>query len=221
MPVSVGDVFSFSLQQRLFGQVCYNTWALKINELGSTVDELEWLNGMFVDGTGYMNIAGGLRDEIRNLQSDEVTHTNWIVSRVSPTLTPLYTFPIITNPDGVIDGTCETANIALSIERKGALPGRRQRGRIALLGVPATGYAAGQFLTGTLTQAGDIALEMVGLKDAGAELGQFNMGFWSPAHDGVVDGAPVHYDAQFVVCYSAQAKPTVRVQRSRTIGVGR
>jgi len=46
------------------------------------------------------------------------------------------------------------------------------------------------------------------------------MGYWSPAHSGIVNGNVVNYTALFVPCVATTARPTVRVQRSRTIGVG-
>ena len=152
-------------------------------------------------------------------QTQAVTHTIWTAQRVTAPLTNVYTRAVLTNTTGHDLGDCDTANVAVSITRYGSAPGRRNRGRIALAGIPVGDISLGKILPASQASYNNIGAAMTGIKTlvAGHAV---EMGFWSPAHIGMVNGQPVNYPAQFVGTPSYVVRDTIRVQRSRTVGVG-
>lgn len=220
MAVLSGDVFNFALRQVLFGQEVINTFAFRVIGAPVVADDVGYLAYLFEDATGWFNLTDNLRSEIAQNQTTQVTHTNWFVQRVNQNPTALYTFPIVTGAAGVLTGDCETANVTMSIERKGGGPGKRQRGRIALSGSPTDGMAAGLFSNNRLAEAAGIAAQMRGVQILAPDWGSIEMGFWSPYHVDESKDPPKVYEAQFVACLTAQCRQTVRVQRSRTVGKG-
>lgn len=219
MAVSVGDVFAFALEQQLFGQQVINTFACKVTQTPGGVAESTWVDNWFADATGYFNTPVTIRPEILDMQTAEVTHVQWMVHRVQPNPTQVFLRALTTDVNGTMPGSCETGNISMSITRKGLAAGRRSKGRIAIAGIPISEYAGGVFGAGILSEGNDVGVLMCGLHTRVAG-DQVEMGFWSPAHSAVVGGVTVNYPAQFVPCVTSQAQATVRVQRSRTIGVG-
>lgn len=219
MAVAVGDVWTFALEQRLFGQQVINTFAAIITETPGGVSEATWVNNWFADVTGWFNLSGSLRQLILISQTNQVTHVRWIVQRVTPNPTQVFLMPIATDNVGTVAGDCETGNIALSITRKGLTAGRRSKGRVAIAGIATTGMGSGLFGAGTIAAGDVIGATMKGLttRVAGDQVG---MGFWSPAHDAIVKGVSKHYPALFTGVVTTNTQATVRVQRSRTIGVG-
>jgi len=217
---AVNDVFAFQLYQRLFGQTVVNTFACRIRTLGVVLTDNEVMDGLCEDEMGVLNAENKLRRAIGNLQTAEVEHLRWHISKVHPDPTQVRAYLLSTNTSGTDDGTCETANIALSVRRKGDGAGRRQVGRIAIAGLSSDSYAAGKITPAFLAFTDNIKEEVCGLHNALAGF-SFEMGFWNGEHT-VNEGTPdeVHYPAQFVYCTSAEVKDTVRTQRSRTLNVG-
>lgn len=219
MAVTVGDVFAFALEQTLFGQQVINTFAIKVTAVPGATAEETWVDNWFLDATGYMNLAAGLRDKIVDAQASQVAHKQWLIRRVTPNPTQVFIRPIATNAVGGDAGDAETANIAGSITRKGLAAGRRQKGRVAIAGLPTTAYAAGKLNAPAISLNNSIGAAMRGLQtraagDAGV------MGFWNPGGTRLVNGLPVIYLPQFTEVVTTTAQETVRVQRSRTVGVG-
>lgn len=211
MAVAVNDIWKFALRQVLFGQEVINTFALKVTALGTATTETAFMSSLFTDTTGFFNQAGALRDVILDQQSNEVTHDSWIVERAYPNPTGVFTFALSDNVAGHINATCETANVSMSISRKALGLGRQYRGRIQLAGLPTTTYAAGVFGDNALADATAVSAKMIGEYSAAAP-GTFQMGWY------------VYYPGPalnlFRNAITSTPKRTVRVQRSRTVGVG-
>lgn len=220
MAVAINDIWKFALESTLFGQQIINTFACRVVAVPGATAEQDWVNNWFLDNTGHFNVAGNLRREIADLQTNQVTHVRWIVQRMTPGPTQPFIVPLTTAVQGTLAGDCETGNICLSLFRRGALAGRRYKGRVAIPGQPTTEMASGKFSAALVTSATTKAVSLYGLKTRVAG-DVVHMGYWSPAHTGLVKKLLVTYPALFVECVSGGARDTIRVQRSRTIGVGR
>jgi hypothetical protein len=215
----VGDVWRFALIQRLFNQQVVNTFACQIDAAPAVKTETQFVDDLFADATGRFNSAGGMRQAFRGAQTTEVTHLRWEVIRVTQPTTQMFVRNIVTDPTGQDATTAETANISASITRRGTLGGKRHRGRIAVAGLPTSGIAAGVFTAPTTTDLGVIATFLRGGYTL-ADGTHFNMGYWSPAHEAMVNGQVTVYAPLFVLTATSVVQSTVRVQRSRTVGVG-
>ncbi len=220
MAIAIGDVWAFALEQRLFGQQIFNTFALKVTGTSGTVTETNFMDNAWKNVDAFFNQDFGLRKRILALQSPQVTHVAWHVKRVQGLATNTFVFPIAHVPDSSLPGDAETANIAMSIDRKGLEAGKRSRGRIAVAGIPTGSMDQGKFLPGAIVVGNNVGLEMVG-EGSTSDLTTFVMGFWSPEKQYVNKaGIPVTLLATFIETVTSAAKATVRVQRSRTVGVG-
>lgn len=218
MPVQVGQVFNAALHQKLFGQEIINTMAIRVETVGTNTDEPSWLNAIFGDDTGVFNAVASLRALLTFTQTSEVEHTKWRVSRVIPSPSQPYDFPILTRNTGTLGGTCETANIAMCISRRGAQGGRSNVGRVAFAGQPALFRAAGKWTVFAVNVGGIAASAIVGRHDLGAAIGILSYGFYVGERKAKA-GKPFKA-AHYVECVTGTARDTVRVQRSRTVGVG-
>lgn len=217
--VNVGDVFQFALEQRLFQQQVINTYALRVVSVPAGTTEAAYMAALFNDTTGYMNRVDGLRDETAQQQGSQLTHLQWLVHRVTPAPTNVMVWPITTNNTGHIAVTIETPNIAMSITRKGLLAGRRNKGRIAVAGIPQSAIMNGEFGVDAMAEAAGLAHQVQGVRTT-ALVGSFEMGWWNPGGTRIVGNVQVIYPPLFVAAVDAYAQKTCRVQRSRTIGVG-
>jgi len=218
--ITSNDTWIFALHQRLFGQEVVNTFALDVDEgAAANVTEQQFLDDCFAPVTGYFNQAGNLRLNIASIQSPQVAHTKWSAKRIRGVITTTFEYAIDNATAGTRPGDCETANIAMSISRKGQPPGRRFRGRIAVAGVPTADYAAGVFGASVLDLASFIVPEMVGTHTPSPGI-NVALGFYTGPHFGFVNLIPTNYIGLWVPCVTGAARNTVRVQRSRTVGVG-
>jgi hypothetical protein len=217
--IAVGDVWNFALEQTLFGQVVINTFALKVTSTSGTVSETNFMANAWRNFDAFFTGTTSLSAKIRALQTNQVVHRAWHVQRVAGILSASFVHPFEADTTGEGQGDAETANVALSIERKGLAAGRRSRGRIAIAGSPTTEMAQGRFSSPHLITANDVAAKMIGT-GATSDLTQFQLGFWSPLHTVTQGTVTTTYAAQFTHCIVATPKSTVRVQRSRTVDVG-
>jgi hypothetical protein len=218
--ITSDDTWTFALHQRLFGQTVINTFAMDVNAPAQqNVSEQTFINDCFAPVTGYFNQAGNLRLNIASIQSPQMEHVKWTAKRVRGVLTTTFEIGIDNAAAGTRAGDAETANLAMSIARKGTSPERRDRGRIAVAGVPTADYAAGVFGAVILGLAETIVDEMIGMHTPSPGI-NVQLGFWSGAHVGLVNGAVTVYEDLWVPCFSGAVRSTVRVQRSRTVGVG-
>lgn len=221
MAAAVGDVFRFALVQELFSQQVINTFAAQILVVPAGTTEAAWVATWFADATGYFNAAGGIRDFLRDIQTADVLHLKWQVQRVTPNPTQVFDVPIITSAAGAMAGNCETANVGVCVTRRGSQAGRRQKGRIAFAGGAQASQANGRWAAGYLTNVDAVGSSAIGVQTVAGGLNSVQMGYWVPAHTSIVNGVPVSYAALFVGCVSRTSRDTIRVQRSRTVGVGR
>jgi hypothetical protein len=218
--ITTNDTWVFALHQRLFGQEVINTFALDISAVpAAEISEVQFVSNLFDPVNGYFNLGGNLRLNIASIQSPQVTHEKWTTKRVRGVLTTTFEVPLEQGSVGSRAGDAETANLAMSISRKAVYVGRRWRGRIAVAGVPTTDYAAGKFSAVIVDLASFIVPEMVGSHSSQAGL-TFDLGFYTPNHNGFNNLIPFFYPALWVPCVTGAPRETVRVQRSRTVGVG-
>lgn len=209
--INVGDIWNFALNQSLFGQQVINTFALKVTAIGQVVQEEAWLQLLFNHVNGLFNQADNLRDEIAQQQTAEVTHVSWLAKRVNANPTGTFVMGLAPDTTGKLAGTAETSNVSMSIQRKGLGPGRANRGRIQIAGIPTANYAAGIFTPNTVAEAQGVWPRMIGSR-VDVTFGEFDLG-WS--HLIKLTGVWIHTKA-----VTGKAMSTVRVQRSRTVGVG-
>jgi hypothetical protein len=217
--IGVGDVWAFALEQSLFGQQVINTFALKVTATPPNITEAAFLNDAFANEDTGFNQDNDILSDFQNLQTNQVSYKNWIARRVTNVLTNSFVFPVPNAPVGLKAGDCETANLALSIYRKGLLAGRRSRGRIAVAGLPTTSMAAGKWDAATLISGTALAGDIAGIKVNGIGV-TFELGYWSPGREYEEDGETVIVLPLFTYAVNAGPQETVRVQRSRTVGVG-
>lgn len=217
--IILNDVFAFALHQRLFGQEVINTFALKVTQVVGDYTETEFIDLCFANATGKFNAAGQLRQLMLPLQADALTHEKWTAQRVQGVLSGVFERALSSNVTGTDLADCDTANVAGCISRRGAAPGRRNKGRIAIAGITVNAAAEGLLSAGWQSDAALLAVKLRGELEIEPGL-TVTMGFWSPTHTGMVGGLPVVYPAQFVAVVDTTVRNTVRVQRSRTIGVG-
>jgi len=216
MEVAAGDVYRFSLVQKAFDNEIVNTFATRIETLTLPTEEDVFLASQWnaTDGRYTVNLSQTLAE----MQHTSVTHVRWDVQRVYPTVGALYAIPL--TQDGQLEGDLPTLNVALCISRHGAGGGRRQRGRIAIGGLPDAAYNNVMITSTFNTFAAAFKAHLYETFTAALGAYSISTGFWSPEKTVLVDGEPVVLDAQYVKCVSAINRATARVQRSRTIDVG-
>lgn len=217
--LQVGDIWTFSLRQSLFNQLVVNTFAMRAAQMPTAISETDFVNEFFTDASGIFNTAGNLRLTIRGAQSNEVRHVDWFVKRVTQPTTQTFIRVVTTNNLGAIASTCETANLALSIWRRGIEGGRRNQGRVAIAGIPTSEMSAGVFDQPAINDGNLIAANLGGAITT-ANNNRYEIGYFSPAHEGLNSGVAVQYPAKFTHVTTTRTQTTVRVQRSRTVGVG-
>jgi hypothetical protein len=217
--IAVGDVWVFALEQSLFNQQVINTFALRVTATPPNITESAFLTYQFGTEDSGFNQDNDILNDFAQLQTNQVSYKNWLVRRVTNILTNQFVLPLTALTNGLKPGDCETANIAMSIYRKGLLAGRRSRGRIAVAGLPTTSMTAGKWDNATLISGMSLAGDMAGIKVTGQGV-TFELGYWSPGGSKEVDGETVITLPLFTYAVSAGPQETVRVQRSRTLSVG-
>lgn len=217
--VNNGDIWAFALEQRLFGQQIFNTFALRVVSVGVDVTEEAFMTAWWGTPGEAFNADERLLFNFQEIQSNEVSYVAWHVHRVEPNPTNTFVIPIAGGLTGSLAFTAETANLALSISRKGLAAGRRNRGRIAVAGVPADNMASGKFTAGILAEAAALAAQIRGTQ-IDVVGGTIHMGWYVPEVERVVNNVNIIQPAKYTDAVVATVKDTIRVQRSRTLGVG-
>lgn len=140
MALALDDVVSLSIWGTLFGQriITVLHYAVSVVSAGSTEDQLKQFANDWVSGTG--SVPGSL-DHMLEAQGIEYTCDYVRAQRVSPTRTIFMQWN--SNDVGTHADPCTTANIAISLQKRTATPGRKGVGRVQLAGIPQTGYADG------------------------------------------------------------------------------
>jgi len=219
MANAVNDVWFAALEQSLYGQQMFNTFALQLTAIpgGSTEEQL--VTSLFADATGTYNATANLRLSLLAMQSDDVRHVAWHLRRVSPNPTQPFVVPLSTNVNGTSINEADTANVAMCISRRGLAAGRRNRGRIAVAGIPSLEMIDGSWSNIPTAQANTLGQRLIG-SVTNTDGYTWTRGFWTPAHQGIANGQVVNYAALYIACTAFTVSSTVRVQRSRTVGVG-
>lgn len=218
--VGVGDVWRFSLVQRLFGQIMVNTFALRVEALSIPVEENDWVNTLWGGATSAINTR--FSDMLAPMQTEQVEYLRWDVQRVDPNPTATWTVAKTGTLTGIREGNAQTANVAISITRKGAGPGKRERGRIAVGGIAAESYENGELGIIHYNVVNAVHYRMTGQLTGAGDAYTVSFGFWSPQHTALVGNPPVAvtYPPKYTPCVSSVLRTTMRVQRSRTVNVG-
>jgi hypothetical protein len=217
--IAVGDVWTFALEQSLFGQQVINTFALRVTTVPANTTESAFITEMWETANAGFNGLNDIGNDIRQMQSTAVQHRNWHVKRVTNSPTNTFVVPVPGLPTGFLAGDCETGNVAMSVTRKGLSAGRRSRGRVAIAGIPTVDYSQGKFGADVLLNAVALSGDIAGIKQSTSGI-VFEMGYWSPGKTEEVNGVTEITLPLFTYCVSAGPRDTVRVQRSRTVGVG-
>lgn len=211
--VAQGDVYKFTLHQKLFEQQVVNTFAFRISALAQPIDEVNFLNGLFNGPTALMNSR--IKENMRTVQSNALTYHGWSAQKAAPVQGGVFYFGNTGNSEGLLESEVSAANTAASVRRYGSGAGRNQRGRIAVAGLPDSLIANGR--VGVIGQTG---LALVGQGITGgydAPLGAYTLqfGFWKAL--GIQPLPPAPAIGAFVHCVGYQVMLTSRVQRSRTV----
>lgn len=218
MPMNVNDVYTFNLVSRnARNELAVNTFAFQVAEVVEPDDEDTILSSLFNFDDGAFKSR--ILDPISEVTSEALTFIHWDVQKVSPTVMQPRRFA--GSIAGQVEGTPSTYNTSVSVTRYGDEGGRRNRGRIALGGMPDEYHESGIINSSALLAYQLVAANIVGTYTALASIFVLRLGFWVPAHSAIVDGVPTTYPAKFTHCKRVIVHNTTRVQRSRTIGVGR
>ncbi len=202
---AIGQVYRVTYDLTMFGQKLMSTFSYRLSTLGTEADtdavctglRNAMVGGMIFEGTYQLAIPG------------QVTWDNVWVQCIYPVRVRKLVFAKAVI--GSNAGVASTANVAASIERRGALANRNNVGRLQL---PAPTDAAsigsgsippGAYLTSLTNFAAKVILPAT--TALGAVLGP------------VLTKNPI--DATFANVIEAFAKTTVRVMHRRTVGVGK
>jgi hypothetical protein len=218
--IAVGDIWTFDLEMKLYAQQVYNTFAMQLTAVPAATSEATFVAALFAAGAPFNDPTANLLNKHRACCSVDLNYIGWHVTRVQPNPTQPFYQPCAGATYGVQAGTAGTANTSMCISRVGASAGRRYRGRIAVPGCPESAYTAGLWSGAQVTLGNALGTSMTG---AGSVVGgySYTLGYWSPQHTEIRNGVPVILPALYVNAVTANCRNTVRVQRSRTIGVGR
>jgi len=218
MPMNEDDVYQFALVARnTRAELSVNTFAFRVASVDNPDDEDTILSSLFnsADGTFTTKIA----NRFAVVMSDRLTFLHWDVQKVMPTVQQPRRYTLDIN--GGNDTECSTFNTSVSVTRYGDEGGRRNRGRIAMMGISDEHYDTG--VLGPVSKAlFEVATQdIVGTYSAPLGIFVLQLGFFVPAHTGIVNGQPVNYARKFTWARRRIVRDTIRVQRSRTVGVGR
>lgn len=220
MAVAVNDVFAAALEMKFNGQQVYNTLALRVTAVPANTTEEVWTDTYFGTGAFYNNPLANFLLAHRGCCTSDVSYLAWHVRRADPNPTQPLLRPVSAGTSGSLVPPSLPQNVAASISRVGTAAGRRNRGRIALAGAPQVEAQAGKWSAQQLVRMALLGFLLTGTTAGGAGYSA-QVGYWVPAHTGIKNGQPVNYPALFVPCVAYIARDTVRVQRSRTVGVGK
>lgn len=218
--IAVGDVWTMALEMKLYGQQVYNTFALQLTAVPAATSEATFVDALFLAGAPFNDPTANLMFKHRQATSIDLNYVGWHVARVNPNPTQPFYRATASATYGAQATTAGSANTAGCISRVGSSAGRRYRGRIAVPGIPTNQYASGVLTTAEVNLLQTLGNSIVG---SGSVVGgyTYTLGYWSPQHTVVKNNQPIVLPALYVNAVTATARTTVRVQRSRTIGVGR
>lgn len=218
MAMNEDDIYTFNLVgKNSRNEIQVNTFAFRVAAVTTPADEDSYLESLFnwTDGAFRTRIALPFAE----VMSEQVVFTHWDVQKVKPV--EMQPRRYAGQLPGQNETTISTFNTAVSVTRYGDEGGRRNRGRIAMGGICDEHYDQGLIGPASLVLFRLASSGIVGEYVATAGLFTLQLGFYVPAHSAIVGGVPTTYPAKFTHCTRTIVREQVRVQRSRTIGVGR
>lgn len=145
--LAINDVVQVSFRGTLFGQKMLTILHYSVNVVGTgTVESQlqELANALTIDNAGVNLVTDYLAAIGPSFSLDTIR-----CQRVDPTRS---VYQVSTaNLNGTFATDCTTANIAASLLKRTATPGRRGLGRVQLPGVPAAAYTGGNLTNAYLT----------------------------------------------------------------------
>jgi len=199
--MAVGDVYRLALVGRMHGHLTVNTFHYVETVAPSIIGDVPLL----IKNTFQTTVL----DLILTAASVQWTAVRIEVQKIWPLPVAAHVEYVLSAP-GTVAGTSVPDTVALVIQRRGPLAGRRNRGRIYLAGMPITAY---EETTGTwdiLAYPGfqDIADSMTDVLSPVGSTGVWTQALWSVT-------------AHTYVLISGSGFDTVpRSQRKRELGVG-
>lgn len=219
MAVAVGDIWTFALEMKLYQQQVYNTFAMQVTAVPGGTTEATFVDTWFSSGSYFNSTVANFLLAHKTCCSTDLAYVQWHVTRVNPNPTQPFIRTVTAGTTGSQLSPAGNANSAASISRVGSSAGRRYRGRIAVPGIPQLEQQSGKWASTTMTRLTVLGALIIG-SATGATGFTSTLGYYSPAHTEIKNGQPVNLPALYVNAVNAVARDTVRVQRSRTVGVG-
>ena len=205
MVIAVGDVIRVTYWQRLFEQRLYTVLHMRCKTPPSAgtsdLDALQHISALMGNVT-FPLLANWRSLVVNDLQFDSVR-----VQRVWPTRSFYTEQPI--GLTGQHTGTANTANVAVSIEKRTLHPLRRGIGRIQMAGTPASLMSGGSWNATYLEDCRVVWSDLTTTLDVTADGGQYRFCLWNGRAVTADD------DIQFI-----QPKDTVRTMHRRTLRIG-
>lgn len=210
--LNIGDVVEVSFRGALYGQTTLNIRHYQMTTIVPGFDALTTFQGMYVT----MNIAGALLTQWKNMVSTDWTLTDVTFQRIWPLRNARITFADGTT--GTVVGSANTANVAAVCTLRTDKATQRnpplhqgQTSNFHLAGMPTLEYGAGVLPAATLTKLDALAQQLAsGITDANGN------GMDPVIYHRNVPTTPGNVD----VITNYTLNPTVRTQRTRTVGKG-
>lgn len=202
---AVGQVYRVTFDLTMFGQKLMNTFSYRLSTVGTEVDSDAVCTAMDV----VLATAGNMLPKYRPCVAPSVAIDNLWIQNVYPARVRKLVFLKATI--GTAAGTSNTANLALSIERRGVLANRHNVGRVQIpapddiMNLVNGSFPAGAYLTAVIAFAAQMLVPIT--TAGGSVLGP------------VLTKNPI--DATFANVTEAIPKTTARCMRRRTVGVGK
>jgi hypothetical protein len=140
MALSIDDILEITFRGSLFGQTILNVthYVVNVTGAGNTLDQLQEI----ATDIGNDTVTSPILIDWRPAVTNQFTFDEVRVQRVYPART-IY-MRSLPNVQGQYVGTCPSANIAASIQKRGVNSGRTSNGRIQIAGVPREGMVDGE-----------------------------------------------------------------------------
>lgn len=207
MALATNDVIQVSFRGTLYGQRILNIlhYAVVSAPSGSTIDQLEGLANSMANNTGSVQPVAKLLAVL----STDFTLDDVRTQVVYPTRT-LYT-QIASGATGAVEMTAGTANMAVSILKRGVDGGRKGVGRMQIAGVPQGQAALGKWdFSGVLTDWADLRAALAASFTSASPVVTMTPVIYNPTGAGL----------KFQAIWSWTQEDTVRTMHRRTVRLG-
>jgi len=144
MALAIDDILEISFRGTLFGQRILNIlhYVVNVTGAGNTIDQLDEIatdfgtNGISTPIIGAWSAAVTAAYNLDEIRVQRIYPTRTIYMRNLP------------DQGGTYAGTCPSANIAVSIQKRGTVVGRTSNGRVQIAGIPREGMQNGEIDVG-------------------------------------------------------------------------